>query len=66
MTCGIMTLNMVCACVIPMDMAPSNWPRSMEMMPPRTISAMYAPVLMDTMRMPDGMSGSVSPPVAKA
>ena len=39
MTCGMMTLNMVCAWVMPMDIAPSNWPRSMEMMPPRTISA---------------------------
>ena len=24
MTCGMMTLNMVCACVMPMDIAPSN------------------------------------------
>ena len=40
MTCGMMTLNIVCEWVMPMLMAPSNWPLSMEMMPPRTISAM--------------------------
>ena len=35
---------------MPMALAPSLWPRSMDRMPPRTDSAMYAPVLMDTTR----------------
>ncbi len=33
---------------MPMAFAPSVCPAGMEMMPPRTDSAMYAPVLMDT------------------
>ena len=48
---GMMTFTMVCTWVIPMAFAPSVWPGSMEMMPPRTDSAMYAPVLMDTTMM---------------
>ena len=35
-------------------------------MPPRTISAIYAPVFMETMSMPEGMRGRVLPPLAKA
>ena len=50
-------MNIVCEWVMPMDIAPSNWPRSTDMMPPRTISAIYAPVFMDTMSMPEGTSG---------
>ena len=34
---------------MPMALAPSVCPGSMEMMPPRTLSAMYAPVFMETM-----------------
>ena len=34
---------------MPMALAPSVWPGSIEMMPPRTLSAMYAPVFMETM-----------------
>ena len=49
--CGSTTLSMVCTCVMPMAFAPSVCPRSTERMPPRTDSAMYAPVLMDTTRM---------------
>ena len=49
--CGMMTLVIVCTCVMPMAFAPSVWPGSMEMMPPRTDSAIYAPVLIETMRM---------------
>ena len=60
-TCGMITRSMVCPCDIPMLIAPSNWPRSIEMMPPRTISAIYAPVLIDTIRMPDGISAKVWP-----
>ena len=51
MACGRMTLVMVWKCVMPMAFAPSVWPGSMEMMPPRTDSAIYAPVLMETIRM---------------
>ena len=36
---GRMTLVMVCTWVMPMALAPSVWPGSMEMMPPRTDSA---------------------------
>ena len=52
MAWGRMTLVMVWKCVMPMAFAPSVWPGSMETMPPRTVSAMYAPVLMDTMKKP--------------
>ena len=45
---GRMTLVMVCTWVMPMAWAPSVWPGSTEMMPPRTDSAIYAPVLMET------------------
>ena len=38
--CGRTTWSMVCQWVIPMAMAPSVWPGSMETMPPRTVSAM--------------------------
>ena len=66
MTWGMITLSMVCEWVMPMLIAPSNCPLSMEMMPPRTISAMYAPVFIETIRIPEGISGRVLPPVAKA
>jgi len=48
--CGMITLTIVWTCVIPMAFAPSVWPGSMEMMPPRTDSAIYAPVLIETTR----------------
>ena len=51
MACGSMTLVMVWKWFMPMLLAPSVWPGSMEMMPPRTLSAIYAPVLMETIRM---------------
>ena len=38
MAWGRMTLVMVWKCVMPMAFAPSVWPGSMEMMPPRTDS----------------------------
>ena len=41
---------MVCTWVIPMDLAPSVCPRSMERIPPLTVSAIYAPVLMERMK----------------
>ena len=47
---GMMTFTMVWKWVMPMALAPSVWPGSMEMMPPRTDSAMYAPVLMATIK----------------
>ena len=50
--CGRMTCSIVCQWFMPMAFAPSVWPGSMETMPPRTVSAMYAPVLMDTMKKP--------------
>ena len=34
---------------IPVD---KQWPGSMDTIPPRTVSAIYAPVLMDTMKKP--------------
>ena len=37
---GRMTLVMVCTWVMPMALAPSVWPGSMDRMPPRTDSAM--------------------------
>ena len=40
MAWGRITLVMVCTWVMPMALAPSVWPGSMEMMPPRTLSAM--------------------------
>ena len=49
MACGSMTLVMVWKWFMPMALAPSVWPGSMEIMPPLTLSAMYAPVLMETM-----------------
>ena len=68
MACGSMTLVMVWKWFMPMLFAPSVWPGSMEIMPPRTLSAMYAPVLMDTMMMaasqrPDVPRNCISPPV---
>ena len=36
---GRITLVMVCQWFMPMALAPSVWPGSMEMMPPRTDSA---------------------------
>ena len=39
MAWGRITLVMVCTWVMPMALAPSVWPGSMEMMPPRTDSA---------------------------
>jgi len=38
--CGSTTEVIVCQCVMPIERAASVWPRSIEMMPPRTISAM--------------------------
>ena len=46
--CGRTTCTMLCQCVMPMAQAASFWPLGTLMMPPRTISAMYAPVLTDT------------------
>ena len=46
---GMMTFTMVCTWVMPMALAPSVWPGSIEIIPPRTLSAMYAPVFMETM-----------------
>ena len=49
--CGSTTFVIVCQCVMPIAMAPSVWPRSTEIIPPRTDSAMYAPVLIETTMM---------------
>ena len=59
--CGKTMLNMVWEWVIPMASAPSNCPLSMEMIPPRTISAMYAPVFIDTMISPARVTFIVAP-----
>ena len=64
--CGSTTRNMVFACVMPIAAAPSVWPLSTEMMPPRTISAMYAPVFMETMSIPENTTSSVCPPLSMA
>ena len=61
--CGSTTVTIVCQCVMPMERAASVCPRSMEMMPPRTISAMYAPVLMEMISMAACSVGSCGPPM---
>ena len=43
--CGSTILRSVWPRVMPIDCAASVWPSSTAMMPPRTISAMYAPSL---------------------
>ena len=50
MACGRTTVVIVCQWVMPMACAASNWPLSTETMPPRMISAIYAPVLMEMMK----------------
>ncbi len=54
---GRTTLTMLCQWVMPMAVAASFCPTSTLMMPPRMISAMYAPVLMETMKMAAGSTG---------
>ena len=55
MACGSTTVVIVCQWVMPMACAASNWPLSTEKMPPRMISAMYAPVLIETTKKPANM-----------
>ena len=55
--CGSTTCSMVCTCVMPMALAPSVCPGSTDSTPPRTVSAMYAPVLIDTITSAAGSIG---------
>ena len=43
--CGIITSFIACLSVIPRERAASIWPLSTDLMPARTISALYAPLL---------------------
>ena len=49
---GSTILRSVCTRVIPSDCAASVWPSSTEMIPALTISAMYAPSLSPSPRIP--------------
>ena len=42
--CGRMTRHITCRGIMPMARAACHWPRSMDMMPPRKISAEKAPI----------------------
>ena len=61
MAWGRTTFIMVCPWVIPIECAASNCPLSIDRMPPRTISAMYAPVLIDTIAKPARRYGIRTP-----